>query len=93
MSGARCARPTRLLAAPAPVEAQADEHGAPTAFRYAGRDHRVLRAWGPERIETGWWRGADVRRDYYCVQVESGERFWLFFCISSARWFVHGFFS
>ena len=23
---------------------------------------------GPERIESGWWDGADVQRDYYVAQ-------------------------
>ena len=26
---------------------------------------------GPERIESGWWDGGDLRRDYYLVQTRS----------------------
>lgn len=31
---------------------------------------------GPERIESGWWDGADVRRDYYVVETAEGQRAW-----------------
>ncbi|WP_312407964.1 Y-family DNA polymerase [Pseudomonas rhodesiae] len=33
---------------------------------------------GPERIESGWWDGADIRRDYYLVQTRTGQRGWAF---------------
>ncbi|WP_397453549.1 Y-family DNA polymerase [Pseudomonas sp. NA-150] len=33
---------------------------------------------GPERIESGWWDGADVRRDYYLIETRSGQRAWAF---------------
>ena len=33
---------------------------------------------GPERIETLWWRGPSVRRDYYRVATESGRHLWMF---------------
>ena len=46
--------------------------------------------WGPERIETGWWRGASVRRDYYRVQTEESLRFWLFRNLADDRWYLHG---
>lgn len=29
---------------------------------------------GPERIESGWWDGADVRRDYYLVRTAPASR-------------------
>jgi protein ImuB len=64
--------------------------GPPARFRLAGRDHRVARAWGPERIETGWWRTRCVRRDYYQVETTSGERFWLFRELAGGGWFLHG---
>ncbi|VVP04499.1 Protein ImuB [Pseudomonas fluorescens] len=31
---------------------------------------------GPERIESGWWDGADVRRDYYLIENRSGQQGW-----------------
>ncbi|PTU73879.1 Y-family DNA polymerase [Pseudomonas mangrovi] len=33
---------------------------------------------GPERIESGWWDGADMRRDYYLIETRSGQRGWAF---------------
>lgn len=32
---------------------------------------------GPERIETGWWDGGDVRRDYYRVRTRLGQEAWV----------------
>lgn len=72
-------RPLRLLQRPAPIRAVAIvPHGPPVWMYYAGREHRLLHATGPERIETAWWRGPDVRRDYYRVTSETGEQFWVF---------------
>jgi protein ImuB len=33
---------------------------------------------GPERIESGWWDGADMRRDYYVIETTSHQRAWAF---------------
>ena len=33
---------------------------------------------GPERIETGWWDGRDVPRDYYVARNPAGVRLWVF---------------
>ena len=33
---------------------------------------------GPERIETGWWDGRDVQRDYYVARNPAGVRLWVF---------------
>jgi len=33
---------------------------------------------GPERIESGWWDGGDVRRDYYRIQTLSGRQAWAY---------------
>ncbi|WP_206209046.1 hypothetical protein, partial [Vogesella mureinivorans] len=35
---------------------------------------RVLE--GPERLESGWWDGADARRDYYVLETSQGQRAW-----------------
>jgi protein ImuB len=67
--------------------------GPPVTFRYAGRIHRVAWHWGPERIETGWFRGTSVRRDYYRVETDEGLRFWLFRRLGDEKWCLHGEFS
>ncbi|MFK7864627.1 MAG: DNA polymerase Y family protein [Pseudohongiellaceae bacterium] len=49
---------------------------------------------GPERIETAWWAGPDVRRDYYVAQEASGSRLWIYRERSGERrWLLHGYFS
>jgi protein ImuB len=52
----------------------------------------VLKA-GPERIESGWWDGLDVARDYYVAQDRNGSRLWVYCDRSSGEWFVHGLFA
>lgn len=49
---------------------------------------------GPERIETYWWSGEDIRRDYYVARELSGSRLWIYHeCNGERRWFLHGYFS
>ena len=49
---------------------------------------------GPERIESGWWDGADARRDYYVVQTREGQRAWAFVPAgASDGWMLHGWFA
>nr|WP_306673819.1 hypothetical protein [Tahibacter caeni] len=49
---------------------------------------------GPERIESGWWDGGDVRRDYYVVRCASGQRAWAFLPAGAAEgWMLHGWFA
>lgn len=49
---------------------------------------------GPERLESGWWDGEDVVRDYFVAKNPCGTRFWIFRerdC--PQRWFLHGLFA
>lgn len=48
---------------------------------------------GPERIESGWWDGADIRRDYYVVEQRLGQQLWVYQDCRSKAWFKHGLFS
>ena len=52
----------------------------------------VLKA-GPERIESGWWDGMEVARDYYVAQDQTGARLWVYCERTSGEWFVHGLFA
>ena len=47
---------------------------------------------GPERIETGWWDGKDVGRDYFVARNARGEALWLY-RERGGEWFVHGVFA
>jgi len=67
--------------------------GPPVRFRWGDVDYSIARSWGPERIETGWWRGQDVHRDYYLVETISGARFWIYRRRDDGRWFLHGCFD
>lgn len=84
-------RPLLLLSPPVRIEATAvAPDGPPARLCYENRDHLVSRHWGPERIETAWWRGRAVRRDYYRVETNTGQRFWLFRELRQGGWFLHG---
>jgi protein ImuB len=49
---------------------------------------------GPERIETGWWDGHDVRRDYYVALTQGSVRLWIFRERPPGQgWFLHGVFG
>jgi len=49
---------------------------------------------GPERIESGWWDGHDQRRDYYVVELRSGQRAWAFVeAGTNEHWTLHGWFA
>jgi protein ImuB len=49
---------------------------------------------GPERIESGWWDGKGVARDYYVArQSQAGARLWVFQERRSKRWYLHGVFA
>jgi protein ImuB len=49
---------------------------------------------GPERIESGWWDGGDVRRDYYLVETRNGQRGWAFRQITDGGpLLLHGWFA
>ena len=67
--------------------------GPPISFHLYGRQHTVTHCVGPERIETGWWRGPHLKRDYYRITTASGHRFWLFRNRDTGRWFLHGWFD
>jgi protein ImuB len=56
----------------------------PSRFQTGGVIHRVSRFWGPERIETNWWNGAPVARDYFRVETHSNSWLWIFRILSTA---------
>jgi protein ImuB len=97
-------RPSRLFAAPEPIDAIAllPDH-LPVAFTWRGVRRRVKRADGPERVFGEWWRrDAELAaaRDYFQVEDEAGERYWIYragdgedAATGSHRWFLHGLFG
>ena len=97
-------RPSRLLPQPEPIETVAllPDH-PPASFTWRGVRRRVKRADGPERVFGEWWkREAELVavRDYFRVEDEAGERYWLFragdgedAATGTHRWFLHGVFG
>lgn len=101
---ARWPRPTRLLPRPELIEAVALlPDRPPVTFTWRGVRRRVRRADGPERIFGEWWRRngeLDAVRDYFQLEDEKGERFWVFRrgdgeqpVTGDLRWFMHGLFG
>lgn len=53
-------------------------------------------AWvGPaERVETGWWDGAPMRRDYHQARRQDGSQIWVYREHERPeQWFLHGVFA
>lgn len=49
---------------------------------------------GPERIESGWWDGQAVRRDYYVARNPRGETLWVYRELrQTPAWYLHGIFA
>lgn len=87
-------RPLHLWPKPVPIQVLAAlPSGTPHRVRSARGDYPITRAWGPERIATGWWRGADIHRDYFVVETACGSRLWIFRQGQEDRWFWHGCFD
>jgi len=83
-------RPFWLLPQPKPLKeiGAVPHHGGPL----------VLLA-GPERIESGWWDGNDVARDYFIARTPDRALIWIFRTRpskdgpASIRWYLHGLFA
>ena len=102
LAGLSSPRPVRLLDHPEPVKvvAMIPDH-PPAMIRWRHHNWAVLRATGPERVGPRWWdhnSNTSLSRDYYRVEVETGQRLWL--CREGlvergdqVSWFVHGVFS
>jgi len=85
------ARPLCLLPQPQPLDVDwPDQSRQPRRIHWRGESLNVIAAWGPERIETGWWRQTRAERDYYMVDCENGARYWIFKELVEGTWFLHG---
>ncbi len=93
------ARPIILLPVPEKIEVTVPlPDYPPMLFIYKGKIYKVKKADGPERIEREWWLDKGLQRDYYCVEDETGARYWLFRAghyhdKNKPEWFIHGFFA
>jgi protein ImuB len=51
---------------------------------------------GPERIESGWWDGAEARRDYFIARTGETSLAWIYRergAQAAGGWFLHGLFA
>lgn len=80
-----CGRPLWLLD---PPEVLAIVAGDPWL------EGRLCLTQGPERIESGWWDGHDIARDYFEARHTSGARYWIYRELREQRaWYLHGVFA
>jgi protein ImuB len=102
--GGRSDRPLWLLPEPLALHrcegrgdmAASDAPGA-TTIRFQARQvaFEIVDLGGErERIETGWWDGEEIARDYFVATTAEGERLWLYReCGGRRGWFLHGLFG
>jgi protein ImuB len=101
LSGDPPRRPLRLLEKPEEISVPLSEvpDGPPLRFRWRRAQFQVTRAEGPERIAMEWWKKAGLTRDYFRVETQGGQRFWLYrdglyrqngF---APRWYLQGLFA
>ena len=88
-SGARgvwppSARPLWLLPAPRPLAevAEVPHYEGPLTLLTT-----------PERIESGWWDGHDVAREYFVACNPAQSLLWIYREPRRSGWYLHGFFS
>jgi protein ImuB len=85
-------RPLGLMRQPVALDSLCDAGGRVRRLRHEGRDLALVS--GPERIESGWWDGLEVARDYYVAATADGARWWIFReCAAPRCWFLHGCFA
>jgi protein ImuB len=46
-----------------------------------------------ERIESGWWDGRPIARDYFIARDARGRRLWVYRDLASGGWFLQGMFG
>lgn len=79
-------RPLWLLEQPQPLKA--------IASKPHYRDDALALIAGPERIESGWWDGADARRDYFIAQTPDCATLWIYRERREPfEWYLHGVFG
>lgn len=89
------ARPSRLLSPPEPIRVMTVTPDGPLVWlNWRGRERRVYRSIGPERITMPWWQSSaastNLARDYYMIVDMDGDWLWVYRDGQTGSWFVHG---
>lgn len=89
-------RPSLLYTTPQPIRTIAMLPDKPPSFmQWRDISHRIVLGVGPERISSEWWKshvnkGDFMERDYFKVQNENGQWFWIYRSRGTMEWFIHG---
>jgi len=94
-------RPLQLYPVPYSIEVTMDQAASSTSnasvagtnlvsILFKGIRHPLDQVAGPERIESGWWSGASHRRDYYRIETQSGQWWWIYRDLTHGGWYLHG---
>ncbi len=94
-------RPLRLLEKPEEIRVPVTgvPEDAPKRFHWRRAQFDVARVEGPERIAMEWWRKEKPTRDYFRVETQGGQRFWLYRdglyreTGLQPRWYLQGIFA
>lgn len=79
-------RPLWLLEQPRPLKV--------VASRPQYQDGPLALIAGPERIESGWWDGKDIKRDYFIAETAEHSTLWIYReRLQSGGWYLHGIFG
>ena len=70
--GQQLERPLRLFERPEPASWEGDE------VRWRGVVYPIHSLGGAERLQGEWWAAQPLDRDYYVLDLQSGDRLWLF---------------
>jgi len=81
----------RIYAKPVPFPGGAIEPNVPASFRIpaGARTSQVQRVCGPYVVSGGWW-GGGVHREYFFVQTDRGDLWWLYYDGRRRRFFLQG---
>ena len=90
-------RPIHLLNPAVPLRVELDDFRNPSEVQTVpepqstpAKRHRVLVAEGPERIESNWWAGPTIRRNYFRVELDNSLWWWIYQDLTTQEWFLHG---
>ncbi|HYW03820.1 MAG TPA: DNA polymerase Y family protein [Gammaproteobacteria bacterium] len=85
-AGGSDGRPLWLLPEPRRLETRSGRPWLDGPLRLSGR---------AERIESGWWDGGGIRREYYRALDAAGARLWVYrdLAMEDEQWYLHGLFA
>ena len=97
-------RPERASVAVFPgkeIFSNEEKHGGPRPLWLLDPPRRLVEGQfallaGPERIESGWWDGAEARRDYFIARTGESSLAWIYRERGpepGESWFLHGLFA